>query len=164
MATADWMDTYSVDILETLREAGILPGMNVLDFGCGPGRYALPAERMVGTGGMVYAADAHPAVVEIVKRRAATSGTTRLRTIATDCDTFLPRRSIDVVLLYDALHDMRDKHAVLAELHRVLKPQGILSYRDHTLGGEPLLSLMRSCGFSPLARTARQLSLQRHPA
>ncbi|HTO22209.1 MAG TPA: class I SAM-dependent methyltransferase [Spirochaetia bacterium] len=161
---AGWMDTYSVDILETLREAGIQPGMNVLDFGCGPGRYALPAARMVGTEGVVYAVDAHPAVVEIVKRRAATSRTTSLRTIHTDCDTSLPRGSIDVVLLYDAFHDMRNKEAILVELHRVLRLQGVLSYRDHTLGGEPLLSLMHACGFSLLVETARQLSFHKHRA
>ena len=57
------------------------------------------------------------------------------------------------MLLYDALHDMEDKQAVLREIHRVLKSQGTLSYKDHTLKGEALLSLMRgditeSCGWT----------------
>ena len=64
--------------------------------------------------------------------------------------------SIDVALLYDALHDMENKQAVVKELHRVLKPQGSLSYKDHTLGGEQLISLMRSNGFSIQNETAMQ--------
>jgi ubiquinone/menaquinone biosynthesis C-methylase UbiE len=55
---------------------------------------------------------------------------------------------VDVVLLYDALHDVEDREAVLKELHRVLGHQGTLCYKDHTLNGEPLFSLLRANGFS----------------
>jgi len=36
-----------------------------------------------------------------------------------------------VVLLYDAFHHLSDPDVVLKELHRVLKPGGILSFGDH---------------------------------
>ena len=42
-----------------LKDAGIQPGMSVLDFGCGLGRYSLPAARIVGKEGVVYAVDLH---------------------------------------------------------------------------------------------------------
>ena len=38
---------------------------------------------------------------------------------------------MDVVLLYDTFHDLDNQNAVLEELHRVLKPNGILSFSDH---------------------------------
>ncbi len=151
-----WMKSYSADILASLREAGIQPGINVLDFGCGPGRYALPAAATVGTEGMVFAVDVHPVTIKIVKKRAAKARMTNLRTIHSDCETGLPADSVDVVLLFDALHDMRDKEAVLQELKRVLKPHGTLSYKDHTLNGEPLLTLMLSNGFSIQHETPMQ--------
>jgi ubiquinone/menaquinone biosynthesis C-methylase UbiE len=54
-----------------------------------------------------------------------------VETILSDCRTGLPERSIDVVLLYDTFHDLRNPDGVLTELHRVLKPNGILSFSDH---------------------------------
>ena len=41
-----------------------------------------------------------------------------------------PDASVDVVLLYDTLHLVTDKQALLKELHRALKPDGFLS-ADH---------------------------------
>jgi ubiquinone/menaquinone biosynthesis C-methylase UbiE len=144
-------------VLGTLKDAGIQAGMSVLDFGCGPGRYSLPAARIVGSMGMVYALDLHPLAVKMVERTAEKARLSNICTIRSDCGTGLPKGSIDSVLLYDALHDVEDKEAVLKELHRVLKHQGTLCYKDHTLGGEPLLSLLRSNGFSLQNETATQM-------
>ncbi|MEJ2678228.1 MAG: methyltransferase domain-containing protein, partial [Gemmatimonadota bacterium] len=45
----------------------------------------------------------------------------------------LPDAGVDVVLLYDTLHDVGEPGAVLRELHRVMRPGGVLSFRDHSL-------------------------------
>ena len=147
--------------LVRLKEAGIQPGMTVLDFGCGPGRYTIPAARLVGKEGRVYAVDVHPLALKMVARGAAQARLTDLHAINSDCDTGLAPESIDVALLYDALHDVENKESVLREIHRVLKPQGSLSYKDHTLHGEALLSLMISCGFSLSTGTPTQLSFRK---
>jgi len=52
----------------------------------------------------------------------------------------LPNGSVDVVLLYDILHDLSDREDVLGELHRVLKPRGILSVSDHHLSGTAIVA------------------------
>ena len=44
-------------ILETLQQIGIRRGQTVLDFGCGCGTYTIPATRIVGEQGRVYALD-----------------------------------------------------------------------------------------------------------
>jgi ubiquinone/menaquinone biosynthesis C-methylase UbiE len=137
----------SRSVLQALEDAGIKPGMSILDFGCGPGRYSLPAARLVGSAGMVYAADVHPLAIRMVARGAQAHGLTNLRTVLTDCATGLPAGSVDVVLLFDALHDIEDRTAVLKELRRVLKEGGRIQYQDHTLFGGELHSLMMSGGF-----------------
>src|SRR5271157_2547174 len=104
-------------VLGTLKDAGIQPGMSVLDFGCGPGRYSLPAARIVGNDGVVYAVDLHPLAVTMVGKTAKKDGTVNLQTIRSDCDTGLRSDTIDIVLLFDALHDVEDREAVLRELH-----------------------------------------------
>jgi ubiquinone/menaquinone biosynthesis C-methylase UbiE len=54
MALEYRLNSKSISLLKTLQDAGIQPGMSVLDFGCGPGRFALPAAQMVGSQGAVY--------------------------------------------------------------------------------------------------------------
>ncbi len=47
---------------------------------------------------------------------------------------------MDVALLYDTFHDLRDPSCVLKELHRVLKPSGTLSFSDHHMGENEIIS------------------------
>jgi len=46
--------------------------------------------------------------------------------ILSDRDTGLPDESVDIVLLYDVFQMISEKEKLLEELHRVLKPGGIL--------------------------------------
>ena len=149
------------DVAPTLVDAGIQAGMSVLDFGCGPGRYTLPVAGLVGGEGTVYAADVHPLAMGMVQGKAKRSRLSNVQTIRTDCVTGLPSGSIDVALLFDALHDMENKMAVLEELHRVLKVDGRLQYKDHSLFGDQLISLMKSSGFCIADERAKQVGFRK---
>jgi len=133
--------------VDDLGSAGVAKGMRVLDFGCGPGRFTLPAAEMVGEGGRVYAVDVHPMAIRMVEKAARTQGLANVQTIQSSCATGLDAETIDVALLFDALHDVVDKESVLGEIRRVLKRKGALLYRDHTLGGMRLVELMRANDF-----------------
>jgi ubiquinone/menaquinone biosynthesis C-methylase UbiE len=115
------------DLQEQLVNAGLNRGQVVLDYGCGIGSYTIPAAQIVGSDGTVYALDIHPLAIEAVQRRIRKENLTNVRTIHSDRETGLPDESVDAVLLYDVLHNVPDKGALLRELHRVLKPDGILS-------------------------------------
>ena len=130
--------------VDDLRNAGVAKGMRVLDFGCGPGRFALPAAEIVGDLGRVYAVDVHPLAIRMVEKAARMEGLANVRTIQSSCATGLDAETIDVALLFDALHDVLDKESVLGEIRRVLRPKGVLLYRDHTLGGMRVIELMRA--------------------
>ena len=144
--------------LRELAEAGIQPGMKVLDFGCGPGRYTLPAARLVGIGGLVYALDVHPVALGTVAKKAGKQGLTNIRLIDSDCSTGLDPESVDMALLYYALHDIEEKDDVLKEIYRVLKPEGRLLYKDHV----NLVPLMLSSGFCLASESPAQLSLKKY--
>ena len=120
----------------TLDEVDIKPAFSILDYGCGPGSYTTVAARLVGSSGKIYALDIHPLAIQQVQKIAAKKRLTNIMTILSDCATGLPDESIDVVLLYDTLHDLSEPDKTLAELHRVLKPDGILSFNDHHLKEE----------------------------
>ena len=135
-----------------LAEVGIKPGDEVLDFGCGPGSFTLAAAAMVGAAGKVYALDVSPAAIRQTRARAASKGLTQVETILSDGATGLPPASVNAILL----HDLRQPDAVLAELHRVLKPGGILSVSGHHLKHEQLVSQVAGSGRYALAAKGKK--------
>lgn len=124
-----------------LEKVGIKEGQTLLDFGCGSGSYVIPAARMVGGKGMVYALDIHPLAISAVEKKANKEGLTNIRTILSDRDTGLPDESIDVVLLYDVIRSIKDKRALLKELHRVMKANGLLSILAEHIKVEDVLEI-----------------------
>jgi ubiquinone/menaquinone biosynthesis C-methylase UbiE len=141
---------------EILKEAGIEEGYRVLDFGCGPGSYVLPVSRLVGERGVVYAVDKNPLAIATVNRLIAKNRLTNVRTILSDCNTGLPTESIDVVLLYDVIHDLGNRRSVLAELHRVLRRQGVLSVSDHHLTRGDIICAVSDGGLFELSTEGRR--------
>jgi len=134
-----------------LKEVGIKPGFHVLDYGCGPGGYIIATAELVGKSGKIYALDIHPLAIQGVQSIASKKKLTNVETICSDCKTGLPDKSLDVVLLYDTFHGLGDPNGVLAELHRVLKPDGILSFNDHHMKEDEIISTMMDTGLFKLS-------------
>jgi len=132
-----------------LRYIGISEGQTVLDFGCGCGNYTIPAARIVGEQGLVYALDEDDSVIEQLMNRVKVTGLKNVikPDAPTRFDTDLDDESVDVVLLYDILHyyyfpHKEDRQQLLREIYRILKPNAILSlYPSHLRSGmEPNLN------------------------
>jgi ubiquinone/menaquinone biosynthesis C-methylase UbiE len=139
-----------------LAEVGIKPGFHVLDYGCGPGSYIAPLAELVGESGKVYALDIHPLAIQKVQRIASRRKLANVETILSDCRTGLPDNSLDVVLLYDIFHHLSDPNRILKELHRVLKPDGVLSLSDHHMKEDEIVSGVTNSGFFTLSRKGRR--------
>ena len=138
--------------LNIVKEVGIKEGFHVLDYGCGSGSYIPAVAELVGKSGKVYALDIHPLAVEMVKKLAERKQLANVETILSDRKTGLPDESIDVVLLYDVFHDLKDPDGVLEELHRVLKPDDILSLSDHHMKEDEIISNLTSRSLFKLLR------------
>ncbi len=123
-----------------LKKVGIEPGFHVLDYGCGPGSYIAPLAKLVGESGKIYALDIHPLAIQMVQDIAAQKGLKNIETIHSDCATGLENGAIDMVLLYDTYHDVTNPNGVLEELHRVLKLDSVLSFSDHHMKEDEILS------------------------
>ena len=76
-----------------LEKVDIKERQIVLDFGCGSASYVIPAARIVGGNGMVYALDIHPLAISAVEKKATKEGLTNIATIISDRDTGLPDES-----------------------------------------------------------------------
>lgn len=139
-----------------LNEAGIEPGFHLLDYGCGPGSFSIVAAQLVGHSGRVYAADINALALQRVGSIASKKGLTNIETIHTDCATGLENGTMDVVLLYDTYHDLAEPDRLLEELHRVLKPDCILSFSDHHMEEDEILDRITSRDSFTLSRKGKR--------
>jgi ubiquinone/menaquinone biosynthesis C-methylase UbiE len=114
-----------------VQRAGVRAGMQVLDAGCGPGRITLPAAEAVGASGQVVALDIQPNMVEKLKRRVHDRGIENVSTVLAGLgDGKLPANAFDVAFLVTVLGEVADKREALRELHRALRPGGVLSITE----------------------------------
>ena len=137
---------------EILKEVEIKEGFKVLDYGCGPGSYTIIAAGLAGKSGKIYAVDIEPEALKQVLKKEEKKGYTNIETILTDCNTDLPDKSIDVILFYDTLHDLKEPENVLKELNRILKPEGVMSFSDHHMKEDAITSKVTETGLFKLSR------------
>jgi ribosomal protein L11 methylase PrmA len=93
--------------IKTLKAAGIQPGQQVLEVGCGPGFFTIPAAKLVGGNGCIHAIDLHPLAIKMVEKKLQKNSLTNVKvTIANAAKTGLPSNSIDLVLLFGVIHTL----------------------------------------------------------
>jgi len=103
-------------------------GSVVADVGCGPGYFTIPMAELVGPTGKVYAVDSHPKSIEVLR---AKSDARRLGSIVDAHTTsaanlgVIPDQSVDFVFANGVLCCMVDHVGAVAEIKRILKPQGL---------------------------------------
>jgi ubiquinone/menaquinone biosynthesis C-methylase UbiE len=137
-------------IEKTIKEIPLAKGFKVLDFACGPGRYVVAVSKAIGLKGKLYALDAAPAALELVRKTVDANKLSNVETVESSCYTGLPGGELDAVLLYDAFHGFNDPMAILSELHRVLKPRGVLSFSDIHMEEKEIVSRITSDGLFKL--------------
>ena len=139
-----------------LQAAGLKPGQKVLEVGCGPGFFTIPAAQIVGEEGVVYAVDVHPLAIERVKekiRREEIKNVTPI--LANASNTGLPDRSIDLAFIFGLQYIAGGLENVISELHHILKTGGVLSF-EKTRGSEKkLIAEVDRGGFIYSGRQAR---------
>ncbi len=116
-----------------LLAAGVGPGQRGLDFGCRAGTYAIPMARLVGPAGWVTACDRDEDALGRLRERAARAGVGNLTTHAVSRAEDLPLETgtVNVVLLYDVLHDYyfsaAERAGLLKWVARLVRPGGVMS-------------------------------------
>jgi ubiquinone/menaquinone biosynthesis C-methylase UbiE len=121
-------------VLEMLPQIGIRKGQAVLDFGCGSGTYTIPAAKIVGEQGRVYALDKDKEALDKLMQKAESAGLKNIRGMETSgkLEIDLADESVDVVLLFDVFHSFyfpqaEDRKRLLGEIYRIMKPSAFLS-------------------------------------
>ncbi|HEX9037417.1 MAG TPA: class I SAM-dependent methyltransferase [Ktedonobacterales bacterium] len=110
-----------------LRDLGFTEGMTLADIGCGPGFFSIPAARITGETGVVFAADIEGEMLSTTRSRATEAGLTNVRIVKTnDREIPIPPDSCDFVLMAFMIHEIEHRASFLHRAARLLKPEGKL--------------------------------------
>jgi ubiquinone/menaquinone biosynthesis C-methylase UbiE len=117
------------DPVQSLQGAGVRPGQAVLEVGCGTGFFTIPAAKLVGHEGHVYAVDPLPSAIEEVARKVQEAELTNVRLVRGDAtEAALASGSIDLALLFGVIPSPTLRlDRLLPEMSRVLRPGGALA-------------------------------------
>lgn len=138
-----------------LDSLDLVPGMRVLDVGCGPGRVTVPAARRVGPSGEVVALDVQPPMLQRLKARADASGLGNIRPVLSRIGQgALERNAFDRALLVTVLGEVPDREAALREMYAALKTGGVLCVSEvipdpHYQSRRTVRRLAGAVGFRP---------------
>ena len=120
-----------------LRELGLKPGMMVADIGAGTGYYARRMAPLVGSGnsgGVVYATDVQPEMMQMLADGARKAGLTNIKPVLGGLQSVnLPDNSIDLAIMVDVYHELEYPFEVVESLVRALKPGGRIAYVEYRL-------------------------------
>ena len=146
----------------SLKSAGLQPGQQVLEVGCGPGFYTLPAAEIVGNEGRVFATDVNPWAIRRVKEKVNRQGISNVRPMLVNAaESGLPGESVDLAFLFGLPRVAGGLDNLISELARVIKPGGIVSFQKRRRSDADLVETMRRAAFSLLGRDGRILKFQR---
>ena len=133
-ATLSWLVDNPIRrryVRPVLDRIGIQAGERVLELGPGPGVFTVDAAQRVGPGGQLFAVDIQPEMIGRVERRVQEAGLVNVETHVASAHTLpLDDGSVDRAFLITVLPEIPDPGRALAELHRVLRPDGVLSITE----------------------------------
>jgi SAM-dependent methyltransferase len=126
-----------------LIEAGIGPGMRVLDAGCGAGDVSFELARLVGKDGSVLGIDLNEIALQAARTTARELGLAHLEFASADLPA-LPSGvgTFDAIVGRRVLMYIPDPLAAVAALATALRPGGTMAFHEHDLSPLPNVANM----------------------
>ncbi len=114
-----------------LLDAGLRPGLSVLEVGCGTGNMTRFLAETVGCEGRVVAVDASPRQIEFAQARCAEAGCRNVTFVCSPAEGLdLPQRGFDVACCRFLLMHLRAPDATIDRMCRSLVPGGVLACEE----------------------------------
>jgi ubiquinone/menaquinone biosynthesis C-methylase UbiE len=139
-----------------LETAGLKSGQKVLEVGCGPGFFTIPAARIVGTGGTVYAVDVNPRAINKIESKMRNNKLANIKPILGNAaHSGLQESSVDLVFIFGLRYIAGGLSNLISEMHRILKPGGLLSFEKTRGSDEKLVEEVERAGFVKTEKKGR---------
>jgi SAM-dependent methyltransferase len=148
------------------EDAGITPGMKVLDVGSGSGDVAILAAELVGPTGRVVGVDMNPDIVETAHARVEAVGLTHISFVVGDIREIELEHDFDAVVGRLVLVYQADPAATLRAALRFVREHGVAAFYEIDMGSpvasqpeSPLHQLVGRCINEVFARTGLETAM-----
>ena len=140
----------------SLETAGLRQGQKVLEVGCGPGFFTIPAAKIVGTAGIVYAVDVNHRAIKRVEEKMRKYELSNIKPVLGNAaNSGLPDSSIDLAFIFGLRYIAGGLSNLISEMCRILKTGGILSFEKTTGSDDKLIEEVESVGFIKTEKKGR---------
>ena len=137
------LNSILLDANAVLAKVGVHAGSVVADLGCGTsGHFVIPAARMTGPTGKIYAVDILKGALAGVLSRAKLEGVGSIQTVWGNCELWkgvkIADNTVDVTLIVNNLYMSKDRLTFLREAARLTKTGGKVVVIDWKTVASPL--------------------------
>ena len=112
------------------QQAGIVPGMKVLDVGCGVGDVALLLAELIGPTGSIVGVDIYPPALETARARLQAAGFENATFLAGDIREIALANDFDAVVGRNILMYTANPADVLRVCASHLRPGGVVAFQE----------------------------------
>ncbi|MBC3886994.1 methyltransferase domain-containing protein [Acetobacterium paludosum] len=150
---------------KTLARLGLKSGDIMADIGCGIGYFSIPAAKIVGKSGQVYALDISEEMLGEVDKKIMDNHIGNIKTIAAEENKLnLENSNITFAFISTVLHELDDKDRMLDETKELLADKGRIAIVEwqkissefgppigHRLDKTDLMQLLAIHGFQKIS-------------
>jgi len=120
---------------QLIKRLEIKDSLQVMEVGPGPGYFSIPIAKKLTSGRLVLA-DIQQRMLDYAKKRIDKKGLTNVDYYLCDGTTFqFSNQTFDRIFMVTVIGEVEHKEDYMQELHRILKPKGILSISE--MAGDP---------------------------
>ncbi len=146
---------------ETLMKLGLDEGDRVADIGCGIGYFSIPAAKIAGSRGYVFAFDISQEMLKETLKRATANNISNLHTILIPENDIIFGEKVSFVLMSNLLHEIDNKLDMLRQARNILRDKGRLAIVewqkaetkygppiDHRIDKNEVVEMLAALGFN----------------
>ena len=150
---------------ETLIKLGLHEGDVMADIGCGIGYFTIPASKIAGDSGNIFAMDILPEMLQEVEIKIKEKKYLNIETgLTTENDLMIEDAKISFAFICTVLHETEELGKFLEETKRIISPKGRIAIVDwvkastefgppieHRLDKSEIVKSLEALGFSNIS-------------
>jgi len=144
-------------------EAGIEPGMRVVDLGSGAGDICILLSEIVGSGGSVIGIDVDEDALVHARERVSAAGMSNVTFVHSDFARYIPNAPVDAIVGRLVLMYQKDPAAALTKLTQHLRPGGVVAFLEPWFqspsGPDSTMKIAITCIVETLRRSGAHVDL-----